>query len=546
MSNNNSPGQGPNKRHPASHQPSQDLTQAEINARRSKMFLPLMKEREVKLEFSAVSPEGVMIADATKNATDAYKLRGALVSAQLAKDQGQKLLVTASAGNHGAGIACAANLLGLKATVYVPKNAPKAKVEKIERFGAKVEPEGNSFNECLDEALKDVDVRDGKATFVHPFDNEMVVAGQGTIGFELLDKLKDHVRHNKVSKVRVVLPIGGGGLAAGVVSVLKTQWDEKTPLEVIGVVDESSPASLLAMMRGRPVRAAPETLADGAGVAMVGEQFLKVSHLLDGLVLLPHDELIQAMATHQAKTGERLEGAGALALGGEAVLRKLNLLNDPVGTLSVPLITGKNIDKDRFDQEVAAAARMNSKVMKRQGFDVVLEEKPGELLRFLEAVQAYNIASLTYVRKEGSPVAHLRVEFEVARAAEGELAGLLCGDQFPGSTKLREGEQMLYRGGTNRKAPGSESLISLEDKPGSFLRYVRDLSQRKALGAVDFLFYRKPAKPGSAAQVVMGEGEPALATTFFPAGGRDAFPLGVEWMMPPGSGSERIQEASAG
>lgn len=505
MHTDGSPTSRTTKQRPSVQTASPDLAQARQNANRSKNFVDLMSQKEIALQFSPISEDGVVKADATQNPTNAYKVRGALASAEVAKLEGQTALVTASAGNHGAGLAYAAQQMGLKAVIYVPKNAPEVKIQAIRSFGAEVRLVGDSFDECLREAEKDASVTAGRAKFVHPFDDEVVVAGQGTIGFELLEHLQAQLFHRSFDKVRVVLPIGGGGLAAGVLSVLKTHWPKGfPPLEVIGVIDESSPASLLAMLRGRPVRALTDTIADGTKVELVGNNFLKVAHLLDGLVLLPHDELVQAMRKHKQETGCRIEGAGALALGGEAVLRRLNLLNDPVSTLSIPLITGKNIDPQKFDGEISATARMNPKIKRRQGFDVAIPEKPGQLLRFLETVKDYNIASLTYVRTVNSPVGHLRVEFEVNHEHRYALAQAIK-SQFPGSKKLNPGKHLMYRGGRQETEAGSESLIRLEDHPGSFLKCIRELTERGALGSVDFLFYRKPAKKGAIAQVVMGE-----------------------------------------
>jgi threonine dehydratase len=477
-------------------------SQARVNAERSQSFLTLMDDHAIKVRFSPVSGDGVMLADATRNPTNAYKVRGALVSAYLAQQEGQTMMVTASAGNHGAGIAYAAQQMGLSAVVYVPTNAPEAKVQKIREFGAAVVEVGDSFDACLLEARKHEAVVQGVATFVHPFDDELVVAGQGTIGFELLEELQLQMFRTPVSKVRVVLPIGGGGLAAGVLSVLKTYWpNNAAPLEVIGVIDEGSPASLLAMLRGRPVRAHADTIADGTKVEMVGNSFLKVAHLLDGLVLLPHEELVRAMRTHEENEGVQLEGAGALALGAEALIRRLHMLNDPVGTLSVPFITGRNIDRHRFQQEVFAAVPLH--ITGRQGFDVELQEKPGELLRFLEAVQGYTIASLTYVRAVNSHKARVRVEFEIDHRSQRALSDVVS-RVFVGSQRLGAGQHMVYRGGLRNTAAGSESVFSLEDRPDSLLEYVRALTQRDPCGSVDLLLYRKPAKPGGRIQVVMG------------------------------------------
>jgi threonine dehydratase len=486
------------------------LDRAHKNAGLSKAFLEFMRSHDITLRFSELSEDGLCTADATCNPTNAYKVRGALVSAELAREDGQKTLVTASAGNHGAGLAYAAQQLGMGALIYVPKNAPQVKIDTIRSFGAEVRLVGDSFDACLGEARKDAFVAKGEAKFVHPFDDEAVVAGQGTIGFELLEHLEKQVLTRRPEKVRVVLPIGGGGLAAGVLSVLKTRWPkEYPPLEVVGVVDESSPASVVAMLRGRPVRALTDTIADGTKVEMVGKNFLAVAHLLDGLILLPHDELVGAMRRYEQKTDVRLEGAGALALGGEEVLSRYNLLKDPTSVVKVALLSGKNIDPQRFADEVTADARMDTKEKRRQGFDVVIPEKPGQLLRFLEAVKDYNIASLTYVRRVGSETGHLRVEFEVAHDHRHGLYEVIK-SLFPGSEKLLRGQQMLHVGRGQGTEAGTEKLIRLDDAPGSFLKCVREITQQGALGQVDFLFYRKPAQRGSHAQVVMGEASPAL------------------------------------
>lgn len=487
-----------------------DLQRARRNATLSEVFVDFVKSHQIELHFSSFFEGGICIADATRNPTNAYKVRGALVSAELARQDGQRTLVTASAGNHGAGLAYAARQLGMRAVIYVPNNAPQVKVQTIRSFGAEVRLVGDSFDECLHEARKDSEIAAGEAKFIHPFDDDAVIAGQGTIGFELLDHLEAEVISRRPEKVRVVLPIGGGGLAAGVLSVLKTRWpSEFPPLEVVGVVDESSPASLLAMLRGRPVRALTDTIADGTKVELVGRNFLAVSHLLDGLVLLPHDELVAAMRTHEVTTGVRLEGAGALALGGEAAIARHNLLQDLGSVLSVALISGKNIDPQRFEAEVSADARMNTREKHRQGFDVQMPEKPGQLLTFLQAVKEYNIASLTYVRQVGSHIGNLRVEFEVAHVRRHALHEAIR-SIFPGSEKLRPGQQMLYMGGTRGTEAGTETLIRLDDTPGAFLKWIRELTEKGTCGQVDFLFYRKPAKRGSHAQVVMGQAAAAL------------------------------------
>jgi threonine dehydratase len=470
----------------------------------SELLMPLMREHNLGVEFLSGGHGGLYIADVTRNPTNAYKLRGALASADAAVRDGKSLLVTASAGNHGAGIACAARLKGLQARVYVPTIAPAAKIKKIEEFGAEVVRVGANFDETLAHARRDVDVRSARGKFVHPFDDIIVAAGQGTIGVELLERVNESLSTRPADVVRIFLPIGGGGLMAGVASVMKTKWPATYPkLEIVGVVDESAPASLIATLFGRPVRVVPNTIADGTQVAMVGETFLSVSHLVDRLMLVPHDAIVSAMRSYESLTHSRLEPSGALALAGEQVASSAKLFGDKALTTSFAVVTGRNFDAARYDATLAEAPRLNAASHLRQGFDVVIEERSGELLHFLKTVKGYNIASLTYKQRPGTRAGHLRVEFEIETDVVDSVERALE-ENFPGSRRLMPGEQMIYEVGRPVAQKFKEELITLTDAPGSFLQCVERLTSEGAFGSVGFLFYRKPAHAGAVAQVVIG------------------------------------------
>ena len=470
----------------------------------SELLMPLIRENGLAVDFLPALSGGLYIADASRNPTNAYKVRGALVSAHTAQQEGKEFLVTASAGNHGAGIAYAAQLRGMKARVYVPENAPHIKVQKIEGFGAEVIKAGGTFDECLAYARRDLDVRSAKGKFVHPFDDAIVAAGQGTIGIELLERAKQLVAATETDVVRVFLPIGGGGLMAGVASAMKTRWPDDLPkLEIVGVIDESAPASLLATLFGRPVRVLPNTIADGTKVALVGETFLSVSNLVDYLMLVPHDSIVSAMRRYEMQTLSRVEGAGALALAGEALTRSYNLFDDAKSPISFAVVTGRNVDATTYHDTVTATPRLNLDSHLRQGFDVRVEERQGELLHFLKTVQGYNIASLTYKQRPGTKTGHLLVEFEVETKAVAPLERALK-EHFPGSRRQDPGEQMLYEVGRPVAHKCKEELITLDDKPGAFLRCVEELTREGRFGSVGFLFYRKPPLDGAFAQVVIG------------------------------------------
>lgn len=470
----------------------------------SQELMSLMAEHDIRSQFSAVGENGLCVVDATRNPTNAYKIRGALAGVAHAKVSGKGAVVTASAGNHGAGVACAAKALGLAARVYVPVTAPKAKVDKIEGFGATVVKVGNSFDEALRHAMLDERRQERQGTFVHPFNDIMVAAGQGTIGLEMLAHVEKLRKEHSFEHVRIFLPVGGGGLLAGVASAVKTLWDPAYPQpEIVGVIDESSPAALLGTLFGRPVAAAPDTIAQGAMVALVGEIFLSVSQLVDYIVLVRHDSIVSAMREYERSTFTQLEGAGALALAGEAQARRYELFERSSSTLSLALVSGRNVDPCSFHKAVTSDSRLDISSHTRRAFDVRVPEREGELLHFLRAVKNFNIASLTYKQRPGTDTGSLRVEFEVPRASVLDLHRAIE-NHFPGSCCLEEGEEMVYRVGQPVAAEYRETLLTLDDRPGSFLEYVERLSLSGFFGSVGFLFYRKPADVGRAAQVVLG------------------------------------------
>jgi hypothetical protein len=291
---------------------------------------------------------------------------------------------------------------------------------------------------------------------------------------------------------------------AGVSSALKTRWTENLPaLEIVGVIDESAPASLLATLFGRPVKVSPNTIADGTSVALVGQTFLSVSHLVDHLLLVPHDSIVSAMRRYETLTLTRLEGAGALALAGADTVQAYAMLGAGAKVLSFALVSGRNVDAITYQETVTATPRLNIHSHVRQGFDVLLPEQPGELVHFLRSVANYNIASLTYKQRPGATSGLLRVEFEVEASAVDPLESILMG-AFPGSRRLQPGEHMVYEVGAPVAKRYHEELITLDDRPGSFLECIEKLSEPERFGSVGFLFYRKPPVAGTRAQLVVG------------------------------------------
>lgn len=463
----------------------------------------LMRRYDIRAQFSEPR-DGLVVMDTTRNKTSAYKVRGALASSYSAKQQGSDAVWTASAGNHGAGVAMAANLLGLTATVYVPHTAPEVKVRRIEEFGATVVRTGCGFDECLATAHQLQALDRAQSRFIHPFDDHVVAAGQGTLGLELFEHFSRAKETHAVEAVRLFVPIGGGGLIAGMAATLRERWNESLPpLQIIGVVDESAPASLVGTLFGRPVSAFPDTIADGTRVARVGQTFLSVAKLVDFIMPVPHDAIVTTMRQHFERTQERLEPSGALALAGEGLARRHSLLPKSRSSLHYAILSGRNVDESTFEELVHQPSRLCAQSHCRIGYQVRVEERDGELLRFLNTVSDFNIASLTYKQRSRNPHGDLQVEFEVRNSQAMELHARLM-SEYPQSLWLHAARRLLLPIGEPVARQYRDELITLDDRPGAFRDYVQQLTQSDAFGSVGFLFYRQPAQTGSKAQVVVG------------------------------------------
>jgi threonine dehydratase len=260
--------------------------------------------------------------------TGSFKVRGAYVRiARLSDAERARGVVAASAGNHAQGVAFAAGLLGCTATVVMPEGAPLPKIEATRGYGAQVMLTGTCVEDCLNEALAYAD-RTG-AVFIHPYDHPDVVAGQGTVGFEVVEQCP---------QVRtVVVPVGGGGLAAGVAVAVK---DLDPAISVVGVQAEAVapyPASLAA---GHPVSVqAQPTMADGIAVSRPGDiPFAIVSGLADRVVTVSEESLARGLLLCLERAKQVVEPAGAAGVA--AVLEHARDLVPP----AVVVLSGGNID----------------------------------------------------------------------------------------------------------------------------------------------------------------------------------------------------------
>lgn len=271
--------------------------------------------------------------------TGAFKLRGALNALNsLSPDERQRGVVTASTGNHGRALAYAAGLQGTRSIICMSNLVPGNKVDEIRKLGAEIRIVGTSQDDAQEEVEKIV-AQDGLAV-VPPFDNPAIVAGQGTIGLEIIETLPD--------VETILVPLSGGGLIAGIAAAVKAL---KPKTRIIGISMQNGAAMAASLKAGHPVSVKEQqSLADslGGGIGLNNRvTFGMVRAFVDDVVLLSEEEIAAGIIHAYAQEGEIIEGAAAVGIG--ALLAGKIRLQGPV----VALLSGRNIDMDQHRRIVA-------------------------------------------------------------------------------------------------------------------------------------------------------------------------------------------------
>jgi threonine dehydratase len=414
----------------------------------------------------------------------AFKGRGAAaaVSRMIASRQLNGLSLptfcTASAGNHGSGLAAAAKHHSASARIFVPLGAPTTKIELIRSFGAEIVEYGSRFDETLAEAQSRCNGDD--TVFIHPFDNVNVAAGQGTISLELIDQLTSET----LEDATFFLQVGGGGLLAGNAAVLKAKFPR---CKIIAVVDEGVPALGLGLICGKPIPSLPITDADGTRVGRVGKTILALRHLIDGVCVVTPQQLAYAVNRFKIAFAENIEGAGALGLAGMhlVVREKLPGAFNTDSSAAICIISGKNVDEAKHAAIVERSQAPEQ--YSRQAFELTFPERSGMLRELLEAAQGSNIIALHYQQEPGSVNARVAIEFELSRENEvSSLIELFASKGIRASPARRHHHQLQQ---VVSSTPGelSPQLIPIDNHPGAFLDFVRQLSPNQD---VTFLRYR--------------------------------------------------------
>jgi threonine dehydratase len=314
--------------------------------------------------------------------TGSFKIRGAYnVLATLEPDRRAAGVVAASAGNHGQAVAWAAREVGAAARIFMPQDAPMAKVDATRNYGADVELAGPAIEEALEAAQ--AYVAESGAVFVHPFEEPAVIAGQGTIGLELADQVRD--------AETVVVPIGGGGLASGIALALRAL---RPSLRIVGVQASGT-------LPGGP----GFTIADGIAVKQPGELTSSIlDRVLDDVVAIDDEQIVEAIVLLLERTKLVVEGAGAIGVAA--------LLSGKVGGSgpAVAVLSGGNIDASLMVQVMRRGLAVSGRYLVLR---TRVPDRPGELAKLLGllAAERVNIVEVEHQREAaGVPVGETGVE----------------------------------------------------------------------------------------------------------------------------------------
>ena len=349
------------------------LTLADVLAARERFGNAVYRTPCVRSEMlSRITEQGVYLKLENLQMTGSFKERGALNRiAMLTPEQAKHGVVAASAGNHAQGVAYHATLRGIRSVIVMPLTTPLVKVTATRDFGAEVVLHGANYEEACVEATRLC--AEQRMTFIHPFDDLLVMAGQGTIGLEMLEQVE--------GLEAVVVPIGGGGLIGGIACAVK---ESNPKVHVIGVQTARLPSMKEAIAEGHPVSLPPATtIADGIAVRRAGDiTFPVVEKYVDEIVTVDEDEIASAILTLLEREKTLAEGAGATALA--ALLQQRTSL--PKGTKTGVLVCGGNIDVTLLNRIIERGLVQDGRLIRLR---IHLLDKPGALADLTRLIAAH-------------------------------------------------------------------------------------------------------------------------------------------------------------
>jgi threonine dehydratase len=396
-----------------------------------------------------------------------FKCRGAYNKmAKLTPAELQRGVVAASAGNHAQGVALAAQKLGAHATIVMPATTPSIKVDAVRGRGAQVVLFGDSYDDAYEHALI-LSQAEG-ATFVHPYDDPDVIAGQATVAMEILRQHPGPIHS-------VYVPVGGGGLIAGMATYIKRMRPE---IKVIGVEPEDADAMAQSLKKGERVKLANVGIfADGVAVKNVGKETFRLVQLyVDEIIRVDNDAICAAIKDVFEDTRSILEPAGALSIAG---LKAAVARDGLQGKTLIAIASGANMNFDRL-RHIAERAELGEK--REAVLAVTIPETPGSFKAFCSLLGARNITEFNY-RFADAKAAHVFVGLSVHGKAEStEVVNLL---QRHGLQALdltdNEMAKLHIRHLVGGHAPDAQNELlyrfEFPERPGALMRFLESMSR---------------------------------------------------------------------
>ena len=397
-----------------------------------------------------------------------FKLRGAYNRmVRLNPDQAKAGVVSSSAGNHAQGVALSAKKLGISATIVMPRTTPQIKVDAVRRLGATVVLQGDNYDGAYEHAAELC--RSQGLTFVHPYDDPDVIAGQGTVGMEILKQMSGRLD-------AIFVPVGGGGLIAGIAAFVKELRPE---VKIFGVEPADADAMSQSLLKGERVRLATVgTLADGVAVRQVGvETFRIAQELVDEVVIVSNDEICGAVKEIFEDRRSVLEPSGALAYAG---LKKYVEREGCRGQSLVAIASGANMNFDRL-RYISERAEIGER--REAVLGVTIPERPGSFRQFCAAIGARSVTEFNY-RYADAQLAHVFVGLQIANSIElHDILRHLRGLGYE-TTDLTDNEvaKLHVRHMVGGRAPhaGGETMLSFQfpERPGALMNFLQKMGER--------------------------------------------------------------------
>lgn len=397
-----------------------------------------------------------------------FKLRGAYNKmVNLPDSVRERGVIAASAGNHAQGVALAARELKIPALIVMPKTTPPIKVQSVRNLGAKIVLAGDSYDEAYERSQELANAQG--LTYIHPFDDPDVIAGQGTIGVELL-------RQHPTPPEAVFIPVGGGGLIAGVGAYLKYVYPS---IKIIGVEPIDAPSLHSALQAKRRVKLKQVGIfADGVAVRQVGKETYRLARkVVDEVVLVSTDEICAAIKDVFDETRTTPEPAGALSVAGMKRYVKEHRIRDKS---LIAINSGANINFDRL-RHVAERAEFGER--REALFAVQIPERPGSFLQFCRLIGKRSVTEFNY-RFSDSSVAQIFVGVELSGGDEERLSLLSrFRDKGYSIVDMTDNEtaklHIRYMVGGHARGVENETLVRFEfpERPGALLYFLTQLGK---------------------------------------------------------------------